>query len=220
MHYSSQFSFGLLRAARCDALRAWMVAALIGLVAWPWAAEAKPPADSSPVGSFYSNFQGARLVDQDGRRFDAMRLEGHIVLVNFFFTGCSTVCPPQTRALGEVQRQLPPALRSRVRLLSVSLDPLADTPQALKRFTQRMEVDLSGWAFVTGRPQDIERISDALRLYRPEKDVRKPDDHSTALWLVDPKGSLRIRYNGSPPDVNRLVREIGALDALLQAPKS
>ncbi len=193
---------------------------LIGLAVWSWPASAKPPADPPPIGSFYSNFQGARLTDQDGRRFDAARLEGHIVLVNFFFTGCSTVCPLQTRALGEVQRQLSPALRSRVRLLSVSLDPLGDTPQALKRFAQRMEVDLSGWTFVTGRPQDIERISDALRLYRPEKDVRKPDDHSPALWLVDPKGSLRMRYSGSSPDVNRLVREIGALDALLQAPKS
>lgn len=211
---------GLRRAARFDALRVWLAAVLVGLAVWPWPAASKPPADNPPVGSFYANFQGARLLDQDGRPFDAARLEGRIVLVNFIFTGCSTVCPLQTRALGEVQRQLSPALRSRVRLLSVSLDPLGDTPQALKRFAQRMEVDLSGWAFVTGRPQDIERISDALRLYRPEKDVRKPDDHSTALWLVDPKGSLRIRYNGSPPYVNRLVREIGALDALLQAPKS
>lgn len=211
---------GLRRATRLDALRVWLAAVLVGLAVWPWPAAAKPPADNPPVGSFYANFQGARLLDQDGRPFDAARLEGRIVLVNFIFTGCSTVCPLQTRALGEVQRQLSPALRSRVRLLSVSLDPLGDTPPALKRFAQRMEVDLSGWTFVTGRPQDIERISDALRLYRPEKDVRKPDDHSTALWLVDPKGSLRIRYNGSPPDVNRLVREIGALDALLQAPKS
>lgn len=217
---ASQFAFGLRRAVRFDALRVWLAAVLVGLAVWPWPAAAKPPADNPPVGSFHANFHGARLLDQDGRPFDAARLEGRIVLVNFIFTGCSTVCPLQTRALGEVQRQLSPALRSRVRLLSVSLDPLGDTPQALKRFAQRMEVDLSGWAFVTGRPQDIERISDALRLYRPEKDVRKPDDHSTALWLVDPKGSLRIRYNGSPPDVNRLVREIGALDALLQAPKS
>ena len=205
---------------RRDALRVWLVAALTGLALWTGPAVAKPPADSSPVGSFYSNFQGARLIDQDGRPFDAARLEGNIVLVNFIFTGCSTVCPLQTRALGEVQRQLSPALRSRVRLLSVSLDPLGDTPQALKRFARRMEVDQAGWAFVTGRPQDIERISDALRLYRPEKDVRKPDDHSTALWLLDPQGSLRIRYSGSSPDVNRLVREIGALDALLKAPKS
>lgn len=194
--------------------------ALIGVALGAGPAVAKPPADSRPVGSFHANFQGARLIDQDGRPFDAARLEGHIVLVNFIFTGCSTVCPLQTRALAEVQRQLSPALRSRVRLLSVSLDPLGDTPQALKRFARRMEVDLSGWTFVTGRPQDIERISDALRLYRPEKDVRKPDDHSTALWLLDPQGSLRMRYSGSSPDVNRLVREIGVLDALLQAPKS
>lgn len=169
---------------------------------------------------FAANFGGMKLLDQDGRPLDLTRWSGRIVLINFVYTACSTSCPIQTRALADMQRQLPGSLRSRVQLLSVSLDPLQDTPAALKDFAKRMGADLSNWRFATGRPQDVERLSQALRLFRPGAEVRKPEEHSTALWLVDPKGELRMRYAGNPPDVPRLLREIAALDALMNAPKS
>jgi protein SCO1/2 len=175
---------------------------------------ARPGERSSELGSFYSNFRGMQLQDQDGRRFDPAVLLGRTVLVNFVFTGCSTVCPVQTSALAQVQRTLPLNVRSRVRLLSVSLDPLGDTPQRLKAFALSMGVDLSGWSFVTGRPNDIERVSDALRLFRPSPDVRKPEDHATGLWMIDRSGQVRLRYDGNPPDVKRLLREIPVLDEL------
>lgn len=180
---------------------------------------ATPIASAAPT-SFHSNFAGLKLQDQDGKPVDPARWSGRIVLVNFVYTGCSTVCPVQTRALAEMQRQLPLPLRSHVQLLSISLDPLQDTPLALKDYARRMGADLAGWSFATGRPKDIERLSEALRLFRPGADVRKPDDHSTALWLVDAKGELRMRYSGNPPDVARLLREIAALDALTARPKT
>jgi protein SCO1 len=183
----------------------------------PLAAGARTPSSSA---GFYGHFDGARLVDQEGRAFTPARLAGRLVLVDFIFTACSTACPVKTAALAGLQRQLPPALGPRVHLLSVSLDPLNDTPKALKAFAQRAGVDLAGWTFATGRPQDIERLSDALRLFRPGSPVRKPDDHSTAVWLIDGAGDLRMRYAGSPPDVPRLLRELAALDQLERGPQS
>jgi protein SCO1 len=190
---------------------------LAGLgAAWGWAPLALPSIAAVPPAAegFYANFQGLRLKDHDGRALDITRLSGRVCLVNFVYTGCSTTCPIQTRALADMQRQFPRPLSERVRILSISLDPLQDTPAALKDFAKRMGADLSGWTFATGRPQDIERVSNALRLFRPGTDVRKPADHSTALWLVDAQGQLRMRYAGNPPDVPRLLREIAALDAL------
>jgi protein SCO1 len=175
-------------------------------------------AGKAGAAGFHANFRGLKLLDQEGRLFAPERLAGRTVLVNFVYTGCSTVCPVQTRALAELQQQLPPPVRKGVQLLSVSLDPLNDTPAALKAFALRMGADLSTWSFVTGRPADIDRLSDALRLYRPGPDVRKPDDHATAVWLVDRQGQLRMRYAGNPVDVKRLLREIPALDELTRAP--
>lgn len=184
---------------------------------WAGLSMQEPAQAAAPTeGSFWANFEGMALVDQDGRPLRTERLAGHLVLVNFVFTGCSTVCPMQTRALAELQERLPATLRKRVRLLSISLDPLTDSPAALKAFAERMGADLSSWRFATGRHEDIERLSEALRLFRPDSNLKKPDDHSTALWLVDAHGELRMRYSGNPPDIPRLLRELPALDRLDQ----
>ncbi|MDH4391532.1 MAG: SCO family protein [Aquabacterium sp.] len=183
------------------------------------AGPAKPaPADATP--GFFDNFRGITLRDQDNKPLRTAQFNSKLVLVHFVFTGCSTTCPIQTRALADMQAQLAPALRRQVQLLSVSLDPLHDSPQVLKAYAQRMGADESGWRFATGRPPDIERVSDALRLFRPGPQARKLDDHSTALWLVDATGQLRMRYSGNPVDVPRLLRELAALAALPQAPKA
>ncbi|KQP37363.1 SCO family protein [Pseudorhodoferax sp. Leaf274] len=181
-----------------------VVGTLLGLVAMPnWAA---PAADA-----FASNFQGLALRDQDDRAFDIGRLAGRVLLVNFIYTGCSTVCPVQTQVLAQVQADLPADVRTGVHFVSVSLDPLADTPAALKAYAARFSVDLRRWSFVTGRPTDVERVSERLRLFRREDTVRRPDDHATTLWLVDARGRLVQRLHGQPPDARRLGSELAVL---------
>ena len=161
--------------------------------------------------SFAANFDGAALVDQDGRPFSFAPLAGKVLLVNFVYTGCSTVCPMQTRVLAEVQAALAADVAARVRFVSISLDALQDTPVALKAFATTMRVDLAHWSFVTGKPSDVDRIAQRLRLFRSGPNVKRPDDHATSLWAVDAKGRLVQRYAGNPPDRERLVRELTTL---------
>jgi len=174
------------------------------------ATEAAVGAARADSDTFASNFEGAALLDQEGRRFDLAALRGRTVLVNFVYTGCSSVCPVQTRALVELQRSLPEGTKAQ--FLSVSLDPLSDTPAALKSFALSMGADLARWSFITGRPQDLERLAGRLRLYR--QGARRPDDHATGLWLVNANGILVQRFAGDPPDVKRLTREIVSLAAM------
>lgn len=195
----------------------WMAA--VGGAAISGAALAVNPPATEPTG-FYDLFRGMKLVDQDGAPLVAQSLLGSTALFNFVFTGCSTVCPIQTRALTQLQDKLPSALQSRFRLVSVSLDPLGDTPAALKSFARRMGADHKRWRFVTGRPSDIDRLSASLRLFREGTGPKKLEDHSTALWLIDHQGQIRSRYNGNPPDVARLAREIEALDRVTRARQS
>jgi protein SCO1 len=202
-----------LMPARCRR-RALLASALGGgLLGWaPWASAANDAATTRSASllatSFYSNFKGMTLLDQDGRRMTPARLVGRTVLVNFVFTGCSTVCPVQTRALVELQQKLPTEMRRQFHILSVSIDPLGDTPAALKSFASRMGVDTRGWTLVTGKPDEVERLAEKLILFRPEPDTKRPADHSTALWLIDAQGELRMRYNGNSPDIPRLLKEI------------
>ncbi len=177
-------------------------------------AHAAPPTGATSATSFFATFDGLHLVDQDGHPFITTRLAGHVTLFNFIYTGCSAVCPIQTHALAQAQQSLPVAVRKQVRLVSVSIDPLNDTPATLKSYAQRMGADLSNWSFVTGRPKDIERLSATLKLFKEAPPARRPADHATWLWLVDDQGVVRQRYAGNPPDANRLVREVIELDRL------
>jgi cytochrome oxidase Cu insertion factor (SCO1/SenC/PrrC family) len=162
------------------------------------------PADSR----FASNFDGMRLRDQDDRPFELASLSGKVTLFNFVFTGCSTVCPIQTRVLADVLDGLDAAVQRKVRFVSVSLDPLADSPSVLKAFARRVDADRRAWRFITGQPRDVERLAEKLRLFPASAGTRRPVDHATALWLVDSEGRLAQRYNGNPPDPVRLRDEL------------
>lgn len=193
-------------SASADGRRRALCGALVALGLAPTL-----PARAADPG-FDSNFAGASLRDQDGKPFTFRPLAGKVLLVNFVYTGCSTVCPVQTRALVEVLQALPAPARGGIHFVSVSLDPLYDTPATLKRYADRMGVDLRQWSFVTGRHADVDRLAERLRLFRP--DGKRPDDHSTSLWLVDARGRLMLRLNGAPPDIRRVKDELVALHSL------
>lgn len=182
------------------------------LIGW-LAAGLAPRTQATPAERFDSNFAGAQWLDHEGRRFGTAQLAGKIVLFNFVFTGCSSVCPVQTHALAQLQRELPAGVRGDVHFVSFSLDPLSDTPATLKAYARRMGADLRGWSFVTGRPQDVDHVAERLRLFPTDRQAARPADHAGALWLTDRSGRLMQRYSGTPPDTARLGREIVQLHA-------
>jgi protein SCO1/2 len=152
------------------------------------------------------------LIDQEGQPFSFSQLEKTTVLVNFIFTNCAVSCPAQTQALVGIQRQLPATLRSRVRFVSVTVDPERDTAPILKQYAKAMGADLSGWSFVTGKASELDWLQHyyAVAASAGNKDKL---DHEVAVFLLDAHGRLMQKYTGDF-DKPRLLREIGEVDAL------
>ena len=123
-----------------------------------------------------------RLLDQ-GARTHALRAlcEGPTV-IGFFYTGCATVCPPQTAALRALRERLDQgAGAKRARVLSITVDPLGDPPEVLRAYAQRFEVRLgldAGWLMLTGQPQVLKQVWTAFGV-----PVGDPSEHSSLLWL-------------------------------------
>lgn len=151
------------------------------------------------------------LIDQEGKPLSSERLRGHATLVNFMFASCGSICPAQARALAQVRQALPAGVRAEVRFLSVSIDPENDTPAVLKGFAEANGAVLEGWWFASAPPDDTSAL--LQRLVGPDPRA-VPGAHPTDLYLVDRSGRLVQRYHGTPPDRDRLVREIQALVAL------
>lgn len=152
-----------------------------------------------------------RLQDQSARPLEPASLEGRVLLLNFVFTGCSSACPLQTHELASLRRSLPAPVRARAEFLSVSVDPLNDTPAALAAFARRMGADQPGWRFATGAPAQVETLLDRMQVMDRRQPAPAPADHRTSLWLFDRHGALVQRFAGAPLDRARLADEIGRL---------
>lgn len=167
--------------------------------------------------SFFKNFENTQLVDQNNQPFNIEKHLGKLVLFNFIYTQCSAVCPIQSKQLTQLRKSLPPDLSKNVVFISVTLDPLADKPKKLKAFAKKMKLDEKNWYFLTGNQDSIVNIVNRLELFgdlNKAKSAKKPDDHKTALWLVDQRGMLMMQYNGVPVDVERLTRELKQLSEM------
>jgi protein SCO1/2 len=150
--------------------------------------------------------RGLAFVDHHGRPLDAAALRGRPVLLHFVYTTCSTTCPLQVRELAALRESLPESARARLRLVSMTVDPLQDTPASLAAFAQRQGADAPGWHFATGRPAQVHALLDRMQALSA-KDPR-PENHRTSLYLYDARGELVQRYAGVPVDRPRLAAEI------------
>lgn len=157
-------------------------------------------------------FSGVALTDQDGKALGAKELGGSTLVVSFMFTSCPSVCPKQTRALGEVQRNLPSGVRGRARFLSLSVDPEHDTPAEMRRFALASGADLRGWSFANAGQQGTQTLTSRLAAFDSNAGS-SPAAHTTAIYLFDARGRLLQRYAGAV-DVPRLTREVTRVDEL------
>src|SRR5439155_23600533 len=110
--------------------------------------------------------------------------------------------------------------KDRVRLLSITLDPVRDTPEALTGYMRLYDIDASGWAFLTGPVAQVARTIEAWGMWaRPAANGQI--DHPSRIFLVDTRGRIREIYNLSflkpawvADDVELLLKE----DALAKQP--
>jgi len=99
------------------------------------------------------------LLDQNGKqvRLYSDLVKDKIVLVHFFFTKCSDVCPMQGRALMKLKSRLGQRLGRDVFVVSISRDPLNDTPEELSKWGKLFGVG-PGWTLATGDLPVIKKL--------------------------------------------------------------
>lgn len=174
---------------------------------------AVPPAapSAAPSAAAPAALRGLHLQDQFARPIEPASLAGRILLLNFVFAGCSASCPLQTHELALLRRELPAPVRERTQFLSVTVDPLNDTPAALAGFARRLGAEQPGWRFATGVPAQVETLLARMQVLERQDQAPTPADHRSSLWLFDRDGALVQRFTGAPPDRRRLAEEIGRL---------
>ena len=126
-------------------------------------------------------FTDTPLQDQNGEtlRFYSDALQNRVVLLNVIFTSCNDACPLITRKLKEV-RELLGDKADGITFISLTSDPLRDTPAVLKAYTLKQGVDGPHWLFLTGDKAQMDLV-----LGRIGQIVPTPEQHSTQLIVGD-----------------------------------
>jgi protein SCO1/2 len=130
-------------------------------------------------------FSDVELINQDGQkmRFYSDVLKDKVVIINVFFSTCTSVCPPMNRNLEKVQEALGDRLGKDAFLVSISVDPENDTPTRLKEYSRRFHAR-PGWIFLTGKKENVD-----WALYKLGQYVETKGDHSTIIIIGnEPKG--------------------------------
>src|SRR5210317_1829214 len=93
-------------------------------------ASADTTAAESKARNYFTNLE---VVDQNGQRLNFYDdvLKGKVVAINFIFTNCQGACPLMTRHLPLVRDMLGPDVGNEIHFVSVSIDPVRDTPAAM-----------------------------------------------------------------------------------------
>lgn len=147
--------------------------------------------------TIYHTIPDFSLVDQDSSIITPEVLQDKIVVADFFFTSCPTICPVMKVQMLRVYEKYQD--RSDVVLLSHSIDPEFDTVAVLKDFADRLGVKSSTWHFLTGAKEDIYALGERGYIVTAREDAAEPGGflHSGAFVLVDKQRRIRGIYDGT-----------------------
>jgi protein SCO1/2 len=136
-------------------------------------------ADSRWGASYFPNIE---LTTQDGKavHFYDDLIKGKIVAIDLIYTTCQYSCPLETARLAQVQKMLGDRVGKDIFFYSITIDPKNDTPAMLKAYAQKFHAG-PGWAFLTGKKEDIDFLSKKLGLYSDPK--LSQDGHTPHLLL-------------------------------------
>jgi protein SCO1 len=171
----------------------------------PTHADFVPPAPGTYTLHAIMSAPDGTVLDTAGRRHRlAAYTTGKITLLTFVYTACSDAwgCPLAYRVFDSVAEAVEgaPALRSRVRLVTLSLDPAHDTPAEMRRYAGAQAARGVEWRFLTpGSERALVPLLDGFG-----QDVRiqagaaadrgRRLGHVLKVFLIDPRGTVREIY--------------------------
>jgi len=168
--------------------------------------------DQSMVGKEDHRILGFELVNQLGDTVTLADVENDILVVDFFFTRCGTICPKMTSNLKWVQSQL--GSFDSVRILSHSVTPEADSVSVLHNYAEGYGADPEVWWFLTGPKKHIYELSRKSYFTCLDEGDGGAQDfvHTENVVLVDRDRRLRGFYDGTKrSDMYQLVSDLGCL---------
>ena len=132
---------------------------------------------------------------QNNKEIELKELKGKVLVMVMIYTSCQAACPRLVADMRAIEAQIPRDKKDNVTLILVSIDPETDTPQRLKEFAIKNDMDTKSWVFLTGSEADTREFAAVLAV--SYKKISPMDfSHSNIISVFNQKGELVHQKEG------------------------
>jgi protein SCO1/2 len=165
------------------------------------------------VDTIWHSVRNIQFTNQLGKKVSLDDLKGKILVIDFFFSHCPTVCPGLAKAMARLQNSFTGDNDSIVQFISISIDPEHDSVPQLRTFADKYTSNHDSWWFVTGDKKDIYDFAlNEMKASVADSNIDTAFIHTENFFLLDKDRVIRGWYNGFDEDEQRkLVRDIPLL---------
>lgn len=165
---------------------------------------------NAPVTRVHLTVADVEVVNQQGEhlRFNSGVVKNRIAVVTSFFTNCTAFCPMTQERLARLARRLGKRMGKDVVFVSVSVDPLNDTPERMKAWSKKFKTG-QGWSLISGEKDDVQSLLKSLGLY-----VDTQRHQSVLIIGSQANGWVRVSSWASPEKLVTVIDSLGKGTAL------
>jgi len=159
--------------------------------------------------TIYHEIEAFSFVNQDGEIITKESTKGKVYVADYFFSHCPTMCPAMTGQMKRVQKAIPEII-----ILTHTCDPERDTVEQLKYYTEKRDIDVSNWHFLTGSKKALYDHGFYSYMMTTDEDVLAPGGfmHSPLFALIDGDHHIRGVYDGTTTEsVDQLIVDAKSL---------
>ncbi|HZG51360.1 MAG TPA: SCO family protein [Pyrinomonadaceae bacterium] len=164
------------------------------------------PAPNERASTAQKYFTDVELINQNGERMRLYSdvLRNHVVVINAFFATCLGSCLPMNRNLEKVQAAFKERMGKDLYIVSISVDPTVDTPQALKEYAKKVNA-APGRLFLTGKKEHVD-----WALYKLGQYVEQREQHTNIFIIGNERTGLWKKAFGlaKPEELVKVVESV------------
>lgn len=166
----------------------------------------------STYDTLWHSVKNLNFTNQLGQQVSLDDLKGKVIVLDFFFTRCPTICPQLGIAMKKLQRSFPNN-DSIVQFVSISVDPKHDSVGQLRKWAEKFDVNPDSWWLLTGDRDSIYKFAlEEIKASVADVNVDTAFVHTENFFLLDKHRVVRGWYNGLDTVAQkRLVRDIPLL---------
>ena len=162
--------------------------------------------------TIWHKVKNIQFTNQLGKKVSLNDLHGKIIVLDFFFTRCPSICPGLAKSMKRLQDSFVKN-DSIVQFISISIDPEHDSVPQLRKFADRYNINHDTWWMLTGDKKEIYDFAiNEIKANVADPGVDTAFIHTENFFVLDSNRIVRGFYNGfDSVKQAKLVRDIPLL---------